>query len=202
MSARDAAIDDAGGSRRSRSAGRARGCCCSSPPTSSACSRSSGPSSLPALAGPATENHHGRRAAASCSALLRVPRRRCCSSSSAAAGMGPKAVALIGVLGAAMVALRLPGLRRRVQRDVHRACSSPATRSDRRSGSCSARSGCSRAGCSSAGSGPWLPFQMVAMGWVGLGAGPAAGRRRALARADPGARRLRRRRGLRLRRGR
>ena len=49
----------------------------------------------------------------------------------------------------------------------------------RASASCSAPSPCSSALLITGGVGPWLPFQMIAAGWVGFGAGwlPRAGGR-------------------------
>lgn len=84
--------------------------------------------------------------------------------------LGPKTVALIGVLGAAMVALRLPGFIGGFSAMfivVLTAGSSfgPAF------GFVLGAVGTFASGMFVGGIGPWLPFQMVAVGWVGLGAG-------------------------------
>ena len=85
-------------------------------------------------------------------------------------GLGPKAVALIGVLAAAMVALRLPGFVAGFSAMfivVLLAGNSfgPAF------GFLLGAVGTFASGLFLGGLGPWLPFQMVAVGWVGLGAG-------------------------------
>jgi energy-coupling factor transport system substrate-specific component len=85
-------------------------------------------------------------------------------------GLGPKAVALIGVLGAAMVALRLPGFVAGFSAMfivvlVAGNSFGPAF------GFLLGAVGMFASGLFIGGLGPWLPFQMVAMGWVGLGAG-------------------------------
>jgi energy-coupling factor transport system substrate-specific component len=85
-------------------------------------------------------------------------------------GLGPKAVALIGVLGAAMVALRLPGFVAGFSAMfivvlVAGNSFGPAF------GFLLGAIGMFASGLFLGGLGPWLPFQMVAMGWVGLGAG-------------------------------
>jgi energy-coupling factor transport system substrate-specific component len=92
-------------------------------------------------------------------------------------GMGPKSVALIGVLGAAMVALRLPGFvggfsAMFVIVLVAGNAFGPAF------GFMLGAIGTFASGLFVGGLGPWLPFQMVAVGWVGLGAGlvPRSGR--------------------------
>src|SRR5918996_4781037 len=92
-------------------------------------------------------------------------------------GLGPKAVALIGVLGAAMVALRLPGFvggfsAMFVIVLVAGNAFGPAF------GFMLGAIGTFASGLFVGGVGPWLPFQMVAVGWVGLGAGlvPRSGR--------------------------
>ena len=85
-------------------------------------------------------------------------------------GLGPKAVALIGVLGAAMVALRLPGFV---------AGFSPMFLVVLLAGNAFGPGfgftlgaiGTLASGLFVGGLGPWLPFQMVAIGWVGAGAG-------------------------------
>lgn len=85
-------------------------------------------------------------------------------------GMGPKAVALIGVLGAAMVALRLPGFVAGFSAMfiivlVAGNAFGPGF------GFVLGAIGTFASGLFIGGFGPWLPFQMVAVGWVGLGAG-------------------------------
>jgi energy-coupling factor transport system substrate-specific component len=85
-------------------------------------------------------------------------------------GLGPKAVALIGVLGAAMVALRLPGFVAGFSAMfiivlVAGNSFGPAF------GFLLGAVGMFASGLFIGGLGPWLPFQMVAMGWVGMGAG-------------------------------
>jgi energy-coupling factor transport system substrate-specific component len=92
-------------------------------------------------------------------------------------GMGPKAVALIGVLGAVMVALRLPGFvggfsAMFVVVLVAGNAFGPSF------GFVLGAVGTFASGMFVGGLGPWLPFQMVAVGWVAMGAGmlPRAGR--------------------------
>jgi energy-coupling factor transport system substrate-specific component len=85
-------------------------------------------------------------------------------------GMGPKVVALVGVLGAAMVALRLPGFVAGFSAMfiivlVAGAAFGPAF------GFLLGAVGTFASGLFVGGLGPWLPFQMVAIGWVGAGAG-------------------------------
>ncbi len=85
-------------------------------------------------------------------------------------GMGPKAVALIGVLGAAMVALRLPGFVAGFSAMfivvlVAGNAFGPAF------GFVLGAIGTLASGIFVGGLGPWLPFQMAAVGWVGMGAG-------------------------------
>jgi energy-coupling factor transport system substrate-specific component len=85
-------------------------------------------------------------------------------------GMGPKAVALIGVLGAAMVALRLPGFLAGFSAMfiivlVAGNAFGPTF------GFLLGATGMLASGLFVGGLGPWLPFQMVAVGWVGMGAG-------------------------------
>ena len=85
-------------------------------------------------------------------------------------GMGPKAIALIAVLGAAMVALRLPGFVAGFSAMfivvlVAGNAFGPGF------GFLLGAVGMFASGLFVGGLGPWLPFQMVAMGWVGLGAG-------------------------------
>lgn len=85
-------------------------------------------------------------------------------------GMGPKSVALIGVLGAAMVALRLPGFiggfsAMFIVVLVAGNAFGPGF------GFALGAIGTFASGLFIGGIGPWLPFQMVAVGWVGMGAG-------------------------------
>jgi energy-coupling factor transport system substrate-specific component len=85
-------------------------------------------------------------------------------------GFGPKAVALLGVLGAAMVALRLPGFVAGFSAMfivvlVAGNSFGPSF------GFLLGAVGTFASGLFIGGLGPWLPFQMVAVGWVGLGAG-------------------------------
>lgn len=85
-------------------------------------------------------------------------------------GMGPKAVALVGVLGAAMVALRLPGFVAGFSAMfiivlVAGNAFGPAF------GFVLGAVGMFASGMFVGGLGAWLPFQMVAAGWVGMGAG-------------------------------
>ncbi|MBW3595311.1 MAG: ECF transporter S component [Actinobacteria bacterium] len=91
--------------------------------------------------------------------------------------LGPKTVALIGVLGAAMVALRLPGFIAGFSAMfivvlVAGNAFGPAF------GFTLGAVGTFASGIFVGGLGPWLPFQMVAVAWVGLGAGflPRGGR--------------------------
>lgn len=85
-------------------------------------------------------------------------------------GMGPKTVALIGVLGAAMVALRLPGFIAGFSAMfivvlVAGNAFGPSF------GFVLGAIGTFASGLFIGGLGPWLPFQMVAVGWVGMFAG-------------------------------
>jgi energy-coupling factor transport system substrate-specific component len=85
-------------------------------------------------------------------------------------GLGPKTVALIGVLGAAMVALRLPGFIAGFSAMfiivlVAGNAFGPSF------GFLLGAVGTFASGLFVGGLGPWLPFQMVAVGWVGAGAG-------------------------------
>ena len=85
-------------------------------------------------------------------------------------GLGPKAVALLGVLGAAMVALRLPGFVAGFSAMfivvlVAGNAFGPGF------GFLLGAVGTFASGLFIGGLGPWLPFQMVAVGWVGMGAG-------------------------------
>jgi energy-coupling factor transport system substrate-specific component len=85
-------------------------------------------------------------------------------------GLGPKTVALLGVLGAAMVALRLPGFVAGFSAMfivvlVAGNAFGPSF------GWLLGAIGTFASGLFVGGLGPWLPFQMVAVGWVGMGAG-------------------------------
>jgi energy-coupling factor transport system substrate-specific component len=85
-------------------------------------------------------------------------------------GLGPKTVALLGILGAAMVALRLPGFVAGFSAMfivvlVAGNAFGPSF------GFLLGAVGTFASGLFIGGLGPWLPFQMVAVGWVGLGAG-------------------------------
>ncbi len=85
-------------------------------------------------------------------------------------GMGPKTVALIGVLGAVMVALRLPGFIQGFSASfivvlVAGASFGPAF------GFLLGAIGILASSLFIGGLGVWVPFQMVAVGWVGMGAG-------------------------------
>ncbi len=94
-------------------------------------------------------------------------------------GLGPKTVALLGVLGAAMVALRLPGFVAGFSAMfivvlVAGNAFGPGF------GFVLGAVGTMASGLFVGGLGPWLPFQMVAVGWMGMGAGllPRRGRGR------------------------
>lgn len=85
-------------------------------------------------------------------------------------GMGPKAVALLGILAAAMVALRLPGFVAGASAMfivvlVAGASFGPSF------GFVLGAVGTFASGLFVGGFGPWLPFQMIAVGWLGMGAG-------------------------------
>lgn len=94
-------------------------------------------------------------------------------------GMGPKAVALVGVLGAAMVALRLPGYVGGFS-FMFIIVLLGGNAFGPSFGFVLGAIGLFASGLFVGGVGPWLPFQMVATGWVGLGAGflPRRGDRR------------------------
>jgi energy-coupling factor transport system substrate-specific component len=86
------------------------------------------------------------------------------------AGLGPKTVALVGVLGAVMVALRLPGYVAGFSAMfivvlVAGNSFGPGF------GFLLGAVGTFASAVFVGGLGPWLPFQMVAVGWVGAGAG-------------------------------
>jgi len=85
-------------------------------------------------------------------------------------GLGPKTVAMLGVLGAAMVALRLPGFVAGFSAMfivvlIAGNAFGPSF------GFLLGAVGTFASGLFLGGLGPWLPFQMVAVGWVGAGAG-------------------------------
>jgi energy-coupling factor transport system substrate-specific component len=85
-------------------------------------------------------------------------------------GLGPKTVALLGILGAAMVALRLPGFilgftPMFIVVLVAGNAFGPGF------GFLLGAVGMFASGLFIGGLGPWLPFEMVAVGWVGAGAG-------------------------------
>lgn len=92
-------------------------------------------------------------------------------------GMGPKAVALIGVLGAAMVALRLPGYVGGFS-FMFIVVLLGGNAFGSAFGFVLGAIGLFASGLFVGGIGPWLPFQMVAVGWIGMGAGllPRRGR--------------------------
>jgi energy-coupling factor transport system substrate-specific component len=94
-------------------------------------------------------------------------------------GLGPKAIALLGVLGAAMVALRLPGFVAGFSA-MFIVVLLAGNAFGPGFGFLLGAVGTFASGLLIGGLGPWLPFQMVAVGWVGLGAGllPRRGRRR------------------------
>lgn len=85
-------------------------------------------------------------------------------------GMGPKAVALIGVLGAAMVALRLPGFVAGFSA-MFIVVLVAGNAFGAAFGFVLGAVGTFASGLFVGGLGPWLPFQMIAVGWVGAGAG-------------------------------
>ena len=85
-------------------------------------------------------------------------------------GMGPKTVALIGVLGAAMVALRLPGFVAGFSA-MFIVVLLAGNAFGPSFGFVLGSTGMFASGLFLGGIGPWLPFQMVAVGWVGMGAG-------------------------------
>lgn len=85
-------------------------------------------------------------------------------------GMGPKTVALIGVLGAAMVVLRLPGFVAGFSA-MFIVVLLAGNAFGASFGFVLGATGMFASGLFLGGLGPWLPFQMVAVGWVGMGAG-------------------------------
>ncbi|MGH2636672.1 MAG: ECF transporter S component [Actinomycetota bacterium] len=94
-------------------------------------------------------------------------------------GMGPKTIALLGVLGAAMVALRLPGFVAGFSA-MFIVVLLGGNAFGSAFGFLLGAVGTFASGLFVGGLGPWLPFQMVAVGWMGAGAGamPNHGRRR------------------------
>ncbi|MDQ3941207.1 MAG: ECF transporter S component [Actinomycetota bacterium] len=85
-------------------------------------------------------------------------------------GLGPKTVALVGVLGAAMVALRLPGFVAGFSA-MFIVVLLAGNAFGPSFGFTLGAVGTFASGIFIGGLGPWLPFQMVAVGWVGMGAG-------------------------------
>lgn len=85
-------------------------------------------------------------------------------------GLGPKTVALIGVLGAAMVALRLPGFIAGFSA-MFIVVLLAGNAFGPSFGFTLGAIGTFASGIFVGGLGPWLPFQMVAIAWIGLGAG-------------------------------
>ena len=92
-------------------------------------------------------------------------------------GLGPKTVALVGVLGAAMVALRLPGFIAGFSA-MFIIVLLAGNAFGPSFGFTLGAIGTFASGIFVGGLGPWLPFQMVAVAWIGLGAGllPRRGR--------------------------
>ncbi|HEY1331602.1 MAG TPA: ECF transporter S component [Actinomycetota bacterium] len=85
-------------------------------------------------------------------------------------GLGPKRIALLGVLSAAMVALRLPGFVAGFSAMfIVVLLAGNAFGSE--FGFLLGAVGTFASGLFIGGLGPWLPFQMVAVGWMGMGAG-------------------------------
>ncbi len=85
-------------------------------------------------------------------------------------GLGPKTVALLGVLGAAMVAMRLPGFVAGFS-GIFIVVLVAGNAFGPGFGFLLGAVGMFASGLFLGGLGPWLPFQMVATGWVGMGAG-------------------------------
>jgi energy-coupling factor transport system substrate-specific component len=85
-------------------------------------------------------------------------------------GLGPKTVALLGVLGAAMVALRLPGFVAGFS-GLFIVVLVAGNALGPGFGFLLGCVGMFASGLFIGGLGPWLPFEMVAVGWVGGGAG-------------------------------
>jgi energy-coupling factor transport system substrate-specific component len=123
---------------------------------------------VPALAGPGNEQH--RNDAPWILAALLLGLGAVLFLELGRAGLGPKAVALLGVLGAAMVALRLPGFVAGFSA-MFIVVLVAGNAFGPRFGFVLGAVGTFASGLFVGGLGPWLPFQMVAVGWVGLGAG-------------------------------
>jgi energy-coupling factor transport system substrate-specific component len=85
-------------------------------------------------------------------------------------GLGPKTVALLGVLGAAVVALRLPGFVFGFSA-MFLVVLVAGNAFGAGFGFLLGVVGMFASGLFVGGLGPWLPFEMVAFGWVGAGAG-------------------------------
>jgi energy-coupling factor transport system substrate-specific component len=85
-------------------------------------------------------------------------------------GLGPKTIALLGVLGAAMVALRLPGFILGFT-PMFLVVLIAGNAFGPGFGFLLGAVGMFASGLFVGGLGPWLPFEMVAVGWVGMGAG-------------------------------
>jgi energy-coupling factor transport system substrate-specific component len=85
-------------------------------------------------------------------------------------GLGPKVIALLGVLGAAMVALRLPGFVAGFSA-MFLIVLVGGNAFGSSFGFLLGAVGTFASGLFVGGLGPWLPFQMVAVGWMGAGAG-------------------------------
>jgi energy-coupling factor transport system substrate-specific component len=126
------------------------------------------PFALPSLIGAGTENHRADgpwillALTVSLGALLFLELGQ--------GGLGPKTVALLGVLGAAVVALRLPGFVAGFS-----ALFVPVLIAGNAFGAgfgfLLGAVGMLASAVFLGGLGPWVPFQMVAVGWVGAGAG-------------------------------
>lgn len=123
---------------------------------------------LPAVAGPGMENHAGDgpwlllALSAILAALLMLELGR--------GGLGPKTIALLGVLGAAVVALRVPGFVFGFSA-MFIVVLVAGNAFGAGFGFLLGTVGMFASGLFVGGLGPWLPFQMVAFGWVGAGAG-------------------------------
>jgi energy-coupling factor transport system substrate-specific component len=123
---------------------------------------------VPALAGPGNEQH--RNDAPWILAALLLGLGAVLFLELGRGGLGPKTVALLGVLGAAMVALRLPGFVAGFSA-MFIVVLVAGNAFGPRFGFLLGAVGTFASGLFIGGLGPWLPFQMVAVGWVGLGAG-------------------------------
>jgi energy-coupling factor transport system substrate-specific component len=123
---------------------------------------------VPALSGPGNDQH--RNDAPWILAALLVGLGAVLFLELGRGGLGPKAVALLGVLGAAMVALRLPGFVAGFSA-MFIVVLVAGNAFGPRFGFLLGAVGTFASGLFVGGLGPWLPFQMVAVGWVGLGAG-------------------------------